>query len=249
MKAIGIIPARYASTRFPGKPLANINGITMIEMVYLKASKALSEVYVATDDKRIFAEVRKFNGNVVMTSCEHKSGTDRIAEAVQIITKQTNTTYDIVINIQGDEPFIQTEQIIALKNCFDSPDIQIATLIKQIETSEDIFDPNKVKVIADNNNIAKYFSRSPIPYIRGLEKDLWINKKIHYKHIGMYAYTYKTLLEISKLEQSELEKSENLEQLRWLENSYIIKIEKTSHESIGIDTPEDLVRVKKMGLI
>lgn len=249
MKSIGIIPARYASTRFPGKPLAYINGKTMIERVYIQVSKALDEVYVATDDIRIFNEVKNFNGKVVMTSENHKSGTDRIAQAIETISKQNKKSYDIIINIQGDEPFIQAEQIIALKDCFSSPEIQIATLIKKIEETEDIFDPNKVKVITDNNNIAKYFSRSPIPYLRGIDQNKWVEKQLHYKHIGMYAYTYKTLLEITSLKQSELEKAENLEQLRWLENNYTIKTKETIHESIGIDTPEDLERVKKMGLL
>lgn len=249
MRFIGIIPARYASTRFPGKPLADIHGKTMIQRVYEQTLLAIDEVWVATDDERIKTAVETFGGNVVMTSAEHQSGTDRIAEAVATISKSNQQEYDVVINIQGDEPFIQPEQIELVKACFDSPNTQIATLVKQISTQEDIFDPNKVKAVINKDLKALYFSRSPIPYQRGVEKEEWLNSGTFYKHIGMYAYKSEVLQEITQIEQSSLELSESLEQLRWLENGYWIQTDITEHESIGIDTPEDLERIKKMGLL
>jgi len=248
MKFIGIIPARFASTRFPGKPLADINGKPMIQRVYEQVSKSLDSVVVATDDYRIEEVVKSFGGKVVMTSANHQSGTDRIAEAIEIVEKETAVEFDVIINIQGDEPFIQPEQVDALKQCFDKKETQIATLIKPIEVKEDIFDINKVKVVVSDDLRAMYFSRSPIPYLRGVDENEWIDKKCHFKHIGMYAYTRSSLNEITKLPQSKLELFESLEQLRWLENNYIIQTEITHHESIGIDTPEDLERVKRMDL-
>ncbi|MDE5420213.1 3-deoxy-manno-octulosonate cytidylyltransferase [Labilibaculum sp. DW002] len=249
MKFLGIIPARYASTRFPGKPLADISGKPMIQKVYEQASKALEQVWVATDDFRIEECVKSFGGKVIMTSPDHQSGTDRIAEAALKITEKLNSQFDVVINIQGDEPFIQPEQISSLKNCFSCPSTEIATLIKKISNSDEISDANKVKVVVNKDQRALYFSRSPIPFVRGEEKENWINKQSFFKHIGMYAYRYKALMEVTKLEQSPLELSESLEQLRWLENGYIIQTDTTKHESIGIDTPEDLERVKQMGLL
>jgi 3-deoxy-manno-octulosonate cytidylyltransferase (CMP-KDO synthetase) len=249
MNFLGIIPARYASTRFPGKPLADINGKPMIQKVYEQTLKALDHVWVATDDERIEKAVKDFGGKVVMTSTEHLSGTDRIAEAVSIISKDSDISLDVVINIQGDEPFIQPEQINAVKTCFDNQETEIATLIKPIQIEEEIFDPNKVKVVVGNDMKALYFSRSPIPYLRGVDKEEWLNKGSFFKHIGMYAYRLKTLQEVTKLPQSKLELIESLEQLRWLENGYWIQTEITEHESIGIDTPEDLQRVKEMGLL
>jgi 3-deoxy-manno-octulosonate cytidylyltransferase (CMP-KDO synthetase) len=249
MNFLGIIPARYASTRFPGKPLADINGKPMIQKVYEQTLKALDHVWVATDDERIEKAVKDFGGKVVMTSTEHLSGTDRIAEAVSIISKDSDISFDVVINIQGDEPFIQPEQINAVKTCFDNQETEIATLIKPIQIEEEIFDPNKVKVVVGNDMKALYFSRSPIPYLRGVDKEEWLNKGSFFKHIGMYAYRLKTLQEVTKLPQSKLELIESLEQLRWLENGYWIQTEITEHESIGIDTPEDLQRVKEMGLL
>ena len=249
MKFLGIIPARYASTRFPGKPLADINGKPMIQKVYEQASKALEEVWVATDDTRIEECVKSFGGKVIMTSPDHQSGTDRIAEAALQITTKLNSQFDVIINIQGDEPFIQPEQINSLKNCFTSPSTEIATLIKSISNASEIFDANKVKVVISKDKRALYFSRSPIPFVRGENKEKWIEKHKFYKHIGMYAYRYKALTEVTELNQSFLELSESLEQLRWLENGYWIQTEITEHESIGIDTPEDLERVKEMGLL
>ncbi|WP_320017714.1 3-deoxy-manno-octulosonate cytidylyltransferase [Labilibaculum manganireducens] len=249
MKFLGIIPARYASTRFPGKPLADINGKPMIQKVYEQALKALDHVYVATDDKRIEEAVTSFGGKIIMTSPNHQSGTDRIAEAANIITQNLKLDFDVVINIQGDEPFIQPEQINSLKSCFNNPATEIATLIKAITNTAEIFDQNKVKVVTAKNNRALYFSRSPIPFVRGEDQNKWLSQNTFYKHIGMYAYRFDALMKVTKLEQSKLELSESLEQLRWLENGYWIQTETTEHESIGIDTPEDLLRVKEMGLL
>lgn len=243
MKFIGIIPSRYASTRFPGKPLANINGKTMIERVYEQAKKALEYVYVATDNTKIADEVKRFGGKVVMTSENHQSGTDRLAEAIDIIQKERNENFDVVINIQGDEPFIQPEQIEEIKSCFDNEKTEIATLVKKIDKADDIFDENKPKVVFDKNMNAICFSRSPIPFIRNTEKTEWLNKHEFYRHIGMYAYKTKTLQELTKLEQSPLEIAESLEQLRWIENGYKIRVAKTNFDSIGIDTPEDLEKI------
>lgn len=243
MKFIGIIPSRYASTRFPGKPLADINGKSMIERVYEQAKKSLDQVYVATDDDRIANEVKRFGGDVVITSESHKSGTDRLAEAVQMIQKDTNQQFDIVINIQGDEPFIQPEQIEEIKSCFNDQDTEIGTLVKAIDKNEDIFDPNKPKVTLDKDMNAICFSRSPIPYLRNIEKGQWHLKHAFYRHIGMYAYKTETLLKLTQLEQTPLELAESLEQLRWLENGYQIKVAKTNFDSVGIDTPEDLASI------
>jgi len=244
MKVIGIIPARYDSTRFPGKPLVDIQGKSMIMRVYEQSAKAFEMVYVATDDDRIFNHVKSFEGNVVMTSREHKSGTDRCAEAVSIISREKNTTFDIVVNIQGDEPFVQPGQLTLLVSCFDDKNIQIATLVKQITENDDIFDSNKPKVILDKNNKAIYFSRSPIPFLRNYPREKWLNKGTFYKHIGLYAYRSDILNEITALPVSSLEMAESLEQLRWIENGYNIGVKFTQHESVSVDTPEDL---KKLG--
>jgi 3-deoxy-manno-octulosonate cytidylyltransferase (CMP-KDO synthetase) len=244
MNFLGIIPSRYSSQRFPGKPLAMIAGKPMIQWVYENSAKALEEVYVATDDERIFKAVESFGGNVVMTSGEHRSGTDRCYEALNVIKSGTGINPDVVINIQGDEPFINPEQINLLKSCFVDPNTQIATLVKLIERQEDIFDGNKPKVIFNKDKFAIYFSRSVIPHIRNKEESSWIDVHNFYRHIGIYAYTSDCLVEISKLSPTSLELAESLEQLRWLENGYRIKIEVTSFDSPGVDTREDLLRIK-----
>ncbi len=246
MKVLGIIPARFASTRFPGKPLAVLGNKIILQHVYEKSKEALDWIYVATDDQRIYDAVKKFGGDVVMTSGSHRSGTDRCAEAMDIIEKENSTHFEAIINIQGDEPFIQAEQINQLKNLFKDPASQIVTLVKKISNSEDIFDPNKPKVVLDKNGFALYFSRSPVPYIRSLEKDKWPGDVSFYKHIGIYGYRTKILKEIAGLAPSDIEAAESLEQLRWLSNGYRIKTAVTTHESIGIDTPEDLERARKM---
>jgi len=240
MKFIGIIPARYASTRFPGKPLVNMNGKTMIQRVYEQVEQTVDLLYVATDDMRIEENVRSFGGNVVMTSDQHRSGTDRCYEAYQKVASD----HDIVINIQGDEPFIQSEQIELLKTCFQQPDVQIATLVKPFDSDGDfettLFNPNTPKVVLNKKNEAIYFSRSIIPYVRNEKHTEWLKMHTFYKHIGLYAYRSDVLREIVTLPQSTLELAESLEQLRWIENGYKIKVGITRQETIGIDTPEDM---------
>jgi 3-deoxy-manno-octulosonate cytidylyltransferase (CMP-KDO synthetase) len=243
MNFVGIIPARFASTRFPGKPLVDIKGKSMIQRVYEQAKLVLDHVYVATDDNRIAQEVEKFGGKFLMTSAKHQSGTDRIAEAVELLKSIFKDEFDVVINIQGDEPFIKPEQIKELISCFENDKTEIATLVKKIDLNEEIFDANKPKVLFDKNKKAIYFSRSPIPYLRNVEKSEWHLKHNYYKHIGMYAYKTTVLKELTKLEQSSLELAESLEQLRWIENDYTITVSETNFESIGIDTPEDLEKV------
>jgi 3-deoxy-manno-octulosonate cytidylyltransferase (CMP-KDO synthetase) len=243
MNFVGIIPARFASTRFPGKPLVDINGKTMIQRVFEQAKLVLDHVYVATDDNRIAEEVERFGGKFLMTSVKHQSGTDRIAEAVELLKSIFEDEFDVVINIQGDEPFIKPEQIKEIISCFENDKTEIATLVKKIDLNEEIFDTNKPKVLFDKNKKAIYFSRSPIPYLRNVEKSEWHLKYNYYKHIGMYAYKTTVLNELTKLEQSSLELAESLEQLRWIENDYTITVSETNFESVGIDTPEDLEKI------
>ncbi|MCD7936784.1 MAG: 3-deoxy-manno-octulosonate cytidylyltransferase [Tannerellaceae bacterium] len=246
MKFIGIIPARYASTRFPGKPLADMDGKPMIQRVYEQVKDGLDQVVVATDDERIEAAVKGFGGHVVMTSANHKSGTDRCYEAFC----KAGTGYDIIINIQGDEPFIHPSQIDALKECFTDPSIHIATLVKPFRQTDDfekdLFNPNSPKVVLNKNREALYFSRSVIPYIRGQHHHTeWLQTHTFYKHIGLYGYRADVLAEITQLPQSSLELAESLEQLRWLENGFRIKVGITEQETIGIDTPEDMEKALK----
>jgi len=241
MKFIAIIPARYASTRFPGKPLADMAGKPMIQRVYEQVGKTLDEVWVATDDQGIFDVVNKFGGKAIMTSPDHRSGTDRIYEAYEKVGKG----YDVVINVQGDEPFIQPQQIESLKACFDTENVQLATLVKSFRKEDGfdaLFNSNSPKVVINKKNEAIYFSRSIIPYIRDFHHTEWMEKHTFYKHIGMYAYRADILKEITQLPQSILEKAESLEQLRWVEYGYKIKIGYTDIETIGIDTPDDLER-------
>ena len=245
LRFVAIIPARYASTRFPGKPLVDIGGKTMIQRVYDQVSKVLDDVYVATDDKRIFDKVRSFGGKVIMTSDAHRSGTDRCYEA---FTK-LDDWFDVVINVQGDEPFIQPEQIEALKNCFADEETQIATLVKKITDKDGVevlFNPNSPKVVLDKQNNALYFSRSPIPYKRGSDEKNWMAEHDYYKHVGVYAYRSEVLSQIVQMPPSKLELAESLEQLRWLENGLKIKAGFTDVETVGIDTPEDLEKIKGM---
>ena len=243
MKFVGIIPARYASQRFPGKPLAILGGKTVIQRVVEQVKKVLDDVYVATDDDRIFNAVAEFGGNAIMTSTKHKSGTDRIEEAVEKLSEE----YDVVINIQGDEPFIHESQIKALCRCFDDDNTQIATLGKPFTKDQDIVDldnPNSPKIVRDNNGYAMYFSRSVIPYLRNVDHGEWLQNFNYLKHIGLYAYRRNVLKEITKLPQSSLEMAESLEQLRWLQNGYKIKAGLTDVETVGIDTPADLQRAE-----
>ncbi len=244
MKFIGIIPARYASTRFPAKPLAMLGGKPVIQRVYEQVNGVFDDACVATDDERIEAAVKAFGGKVVMTSTSHKSGTDRVQEAYEKIGQG----YDVVVNIQGDEPFIQPSQLEAVKSCFKDEKTQIATLVKPF-TEADGWDalqnPNSPKVVVDGCMNALYFSRSVIPYLRGVEQEEWLKRHTYYKHIGLYAYRAEVLREITRLPLSSLELAESLEQLRWLENGYCIKVGITHTETIGIDTPEDLEKAEK----
>lgn len=239
----GIIPARYASTRFPGKPLAMLGDKPVIEHVYRRACKALAEVWVATDDERIADTVRGFGGNVVMTSTEHRSGTDRCREAYALC----GSTADVVINIQGDEPFIDPSQLEQIKKCFSDQATQIATLVRPFPptgTFEQLSNPNSPKVVIGDDGFAMMFSRSVIPYLRGVLPDEWPVHFGYHTHIGLYAYRAEVLAEITRLPQSPLEKAESLEQLRWLQNGYRIKVGVSECPTIGIDTPEDLEAAK-----
>jgi len=240
MKILGVIPARFASTRFPGKPLVDIAGKTMIQRVYEKSlqAKSLADLVVATDDDRIYDTVKSFNGNVIMTSSAHQSGTDRCAEVAEKVSG-----FDVVINIQGDEPLVDPNQINLVSECFNEADTQLATLVKVIKSTDELFNHNTPKVILNNRNEAQYFSRETIPYLRNYPKEEWLQKHTFYKHIGIYGYTVDVLKAISKLSLSSLEKAEALEQLRWLENGYKIKVSFTDSETLAIDTPEDLEKV------
>ena len=237
MRILGIIPARYASTRFPAKPLADIAGQSMIERVYkqVKKSKSLAKIIVATDHIKIFDHVTSFGGSVCMTSESHASGTDRCFEVI----KNDVSQFDYVINIQGDEPFISPEQIDLLASLLDGK-TELATLSKKIDSKEQLFSPNVVKVVSDHAGKALYFSRSAIPHIRNIAQDEWLNQHSFYKHIGMYGYRSDILEQLTRLGVSPLEKAESLEQLRWLENGYYIRIAETELETIGVDTPDDL---------
>ena len=244
MKVIAIIPARYASTRFPGKPLAILGGKTVIRRVWEQVSRVIDDVAVATDDRRIAEAVEAFGGRAVMTSPDHRSGTDRCYEAYGLI----GGDYDVVVNVQGDEPFISPSQIRALTACFDDEHTDIATLAKPFAASDGIEaleNPNSPKVVIDNESRAIYFSRSVIPYLRGVERSEWLARHTFYKHIGMYAFRRDVLREVTSLPQSSLERAESLEQLRWLENGYKIGVGITDIETVGIDTPEDLARAEE----
>lgn len=241
MKIIGIIPARYASTRFPGKPLAILGGQPMIQRVYHQVKNILEEVWVATDDQRIYDCVTAFGGRAVMTSVSHRSGTDRINEALDHIGR----TFDVAVNIQGDEPFITPEQINTVCRCFEDEQAQIATLAMPFgHDMAAIENPNSPKVAVDNHGYAMYFSRSVIPFVRGADRAEWPSAYPFLKHIGIYAYRVPILREITQLPQSALEKAESLEQLRWLQEGYRIKVGITNIETIGIDTPNDLTRAE-----
>lgn len=250
---IGIIPARYGSTRFPGKPLAMIGGKTMIERVWRQASQALEEVYVATDDQRIYDAVCAFGGKAIMTRADHRCGTERCLEAYDHYTASKGHKGDeektVIINIQGDEPFIQPEQIEALKRCFEGGQTEIATLVKPFEEAdgwEALANPNTPKVVfSQEKGTALLFSRSVIPYLRGVPQEDWLKAHRHYKHIGMYAYRADILRQITALPPSAAEQAESLEQLRWIENGYQIRVAQCTTQSIGIDTPEDLAKAEK----
>lgn len=241
MKFIGIIPARYASTRFPGKPLALLGGKPVIQHVYEKVAAVLEAAYVATDDERIYDVVKSFGGQVAMTRTDHKSGTDRIEEAIEKIGGE----WDVVVNVQGDEPFVAKSQLDTICHCFDDPTTQIATLGKPFESMEAVQNPNSPKIVVDNMGFAMYFSRSVIPYVRGKEKSSWLTHYPFLKHLGIYAYRKDVLRQVTQLPQSSLEIAESLEQLRWLQNGFKIKVGTTDVETVGIDTPQDLERAEE----
>lgn len=243
MKFIAIIPARYASTRFPAKPLAMLGGKPIIQRVYERVSSVIDNTVVATDDERIKSAVEAFGGRVVMTSTHHRSGTDRCFEAFTIAGADS----DVIINVQGDEPFIDPSQLRSLMACFDDPTTDIATLVKPFTPEmgiEALRNPNSPKVVVGANHQALYFSRSVIPYLRGIDEAEWLNHHTFYKHIGLYAYRADVLRQISAMAPGRLEQAESLEQLRWLEASLAIKVGETNIETIGIDTPEDLARAE-----
>jgi len=243
MAQLGIIPARYASTRFPGKPLIDIDGKSMIQRVYEQAcsSASLDQVVIATDDERIIAEVKRFGGAYAMTRADHESGTDRCAEVAEQFTG-----FDVIINIQGDEPYIDPSQIDLLSSCFNDPEVQLATLIKRIYTEEELFNANIPKVVLNINQEAIYFSRQTIPFLRNSKQENWLTAHQYYKHIGIYGYTASTLAHITRLKPSALELAERLEQLRWVENGYKIQTRVTDLESVAVDTPEDLDKIKRL---
>lgn len=240
MKFISIIPARYNSSRFPGKPLANLAGKPMIQWVYESVSQVeeIDSVYVATDDKRVYDTVHGFNGNAIMTSEDHQCGSERLAECAELLKLKDD---DIIINVQGDEPLVQVETIQNLVDLFINFDIYMATLKKRIDSSEELENPNVVKVVTNLDGYALYFSRQPIPYIRN-------DKNIldYYKHVGIYGYKKDFLMRYCTMEQTPLEKAESLEQLRVLENGYQIKVAETNGQTIGVDTPEQLKQVEKI---
>ncbi len=237
MKFIVLIPARFQSTRFPGKPLALLGNKPVIQWVYENSARAIDKVWVATDDERIYNAVEAFGGKAIYTHSNHKSGTDRCAEAALLLEKEVE--FDAVINVQGDEPFVRAGQLEQLMACFDEK-TDIATLIRKIDNTDELFNPNRPKVVLDNHNNALYFSRSPVPYVRGEKEGNWHLYHQFWSHVGMYAYTKKVLQEITRLAPGKLEKAEALEQLRWLENGYSIKTAVTPFQSVGIDTPADL---------
>lgn len=244
MNFLAIIPARYASTRFPAKPLAMLGGKPIVQRVYERVAQTLDNVCVATDDSRILQAVEAFGGRAVMTSPDHRSGTDRCFEAF----RKLGTAADVVINVQGDEPFIQASQLQAVIDCFHEPATEIATLAKPFGPDtpmEDIDNPNSPKVVVDDNGFALYFSRSVIPYLRGVPREEWPRRHTYLKHIGLYAYRADALRRVTALPQGSLELCESLEQLRWLQAGLRIKVGTTTEETIGIDTPQDLRRAER----
>lgn len=248
MKSLVVIPARYASTRFPGKPLALLGGKPIIQWVWERISNtpSITTAVVATDDKRICEAVSNFGGTAMMTSSNHRSGTDRCGEVVRNLQQQ-GLNFDVVINVQGDEPFIQSEQLQVLLDCFtNNSEVQIATLRTLIHSDEEMFSPNNVKVVCNKDNNALYFSRQPIPYVRGIDKNQWREQHDYYKHVGIYAFRRDVLLRLTELQSSSLEQAESLEQLRWLENGYRIAVRTTENANIGIDTPADLQAAEKV---
>ncbi len=249
MNILALIPARYASSRFPGKPLALVHGKPMIQRVYEQASKVFENVCVATDDQRIYDAVTAFGGKVVMTSEKHSSGTDRCYEALLNFSAESGCTFDVVVNVQGDEPYIQPEQLELLADCFKEEGVELATLVKRVKSAEEFLNPNAPKVIVSSNGYAMYFSRAAVPFPRDKEvTDEFVADTKLYRHIGLYGYRTDILAKVCAMEQSFLEKTEKLEQLRWLENGLKIKVAETSLETYAVDTPEDLEFINSQNL-
>lgn len=246
MNILGVIPARYGSTRLEGKPLVDICGKPMIQRVYEQSKKVLNHVVVATDDERIEKVVKSFGGSVVMTSKEHSTGTNRCLEAYEVVQKDSKINFEAVINIQGDEPLLEPEQIRCLMSCFDDPKTELATLVMPVSSEGDLFNESEVFVVFDKNKRALYFSRSVIPHIRGIHKTKWLQHHTFYKHLGMYGFRTDSLKAFAEMEQTKLELTESLEQNRWLENGGVIKIDITQHESIPVDTIDDLEKVRRI---
>ena len=249
MEYLAIIPARFASTRFPGKPLTMIAGKSMVQRVYEQACKAFANVYVATDHPDIYSAVEEFGGRVVMTSANHPNGTSRVLEAMQKIEKIRGTMCKYVVNVQGDEPFISPEQLQELTKCFDDPQAEIATLMKRIEEQAELYDPSTPKVVCDKYGRALYFSRSIIPFLRDIPQNEWPGHHTFYKHIGLYGYKREILPEIVSMDEGLLEKAEKLEQLRWLENGIKICVRESAYNSYSVDTPADIDSLKAKGII
>lgn len=245
MEFLAIIPARYASTRFPGKPLAVIGGKPMVRHVYERVSSVFADCFVATDDERIQRAVEDFGGRCIMTDSGHRSGTDRCAEALRTAREITGKKYDVVVNIQGDEPFLEVSHLAAIKELFEDRETEIGTLVRRFGPQEDIGDPNSPKVVLSTGGFALYFSRAPIPYIRDREVRP-AGEETYYKHIGLYAYRSEVLEKITGLPPGRLEQAESLEQLRWLENGYRIKVAQVAGETLAVDTPEDLEKVNQI---
>ncbi len=246
MNILGVIPARYGSERLEGKPLVDICGKTMIQRVYGQASKVLKHLVVATDDQRIYDNVKAFGGRVVMTSANHNTGTNRCLEAYEIIQKESDVDFDFVINVQGDEPLLEPGQIKSLIKCFEDPETELATLVMPVNHEADLFNESEVFVVFDKNKRALYFSRSVIPHVRGVHKTQWLKHHTYFKHLGMYGFKVESLQKFAKMEQTKLELIESLEQNRWLENGGVIKIEISQHDTIPVDTIDDLEKVRRI---
>lgn len=244
MKFVGIIPARYGSTRLEGKPLVDINGKSMIQRVYEQACQAMEHVYVATDDERIEKVVQGFGGNVVLTSADHSTGTNRCLEAIEKINAIVDEPFEAVINVQGDEPMLVPDQLKQLLSCFEDSSTELATLVAKVQRLDDLFNESEVFVVSDKNNFALYFSRSVIPHIRGTHKSKWLDHHTFYKHVGLYGYSYNALKSFAEMEQTTLELTESLEQNRWIENGGRIKVAVTGYDSIPVDTIDDLKKVR-----
>ncbi|MCB9195897.1 MAG: 3-deoxy-manno-octulosonate cytidylyltransferase [Flavobacteriales bacterium] len=246
MNILGVIPARYGSQRLEGKPLVDIWGKTMIQRVYEQAAKVLEHLVVATDDQRIYDNVKSFGGNVVMTASHHNTGTNRCLEAYEILQAKSDVTFDFVINVQGDEPLLEPGQIRSLIQCFNDPTTELATLVMPVHHEADLFNESEVFVVFDKNKKALYFSRSVIPHVRGIHKTQWLQHHTYFKHLGMYGFKVESLKKFAHLEQTKLELAESLEQNRWLENGGVIKIEISQHDTIPVDTIDDLEKVRRI---